>query len=125
MKVRKLILLGIFTVLTSCKPEAIGIFQCFVDLTIRLDELDELYSEGLSEPDSMGNDQSLESCLNRRNLTKGYILVLDDGLDNLNNNERCSDEEIDVLASQMRDRQEDLREDLEVVWSQCEAIFGG
>ncbi len=77
------------------------------------------------QPDSGGNDQSLEACIQRRNLTIAYIDRLKGAQTSLDANNGCSGDEKLDLNSIIFDRIDDLNEDIESTWSRCEEIFAG
>lgn len=127
MKIRKLILLSIFATFLSCGTDDIenfGLSDCAAEFTNHLDELERNYQDSMSEPDSQGNDQSLEACLNRRNLTEDYLSTLIDLRGSIPL-DLCTDGENNDFKFRINRRRADLEEDLVEVWSQCEDIFGG
>ena len=128
MKIRKLILLGILTISVSCGVEDLGQSECAFDLINLLNEMEDQYQYLLGQPDSDGNQQSLEACINRRDLTGDYYEALYNEQGALNNSqegEGCTADEKSSINSRIDERQRRLAQDIEEVWSQCEDIYGG
>ena len=127
MKIRKLILLGALMILVSCGSdfENFGRSDCAVSFTNLLETAEDRYENSMREPDSNGNQSSLEVCLQRKLLTELYLFNLRSEKNNLNLREGCTSEEISEFNTRLSNRIQDLEEDMESTWNHCEDIYGG
>jgi len=128
MKIIKFILIGILTISVSCTEdeiESLGRTDCDVEFTNRLNDLEDAFQDRLGLPDSEGNQQSLENCLRKRELTYSYILDIENISIALDNAEGCSADEKNEFRERMGNRTALLLMDIRDVWSHCEEIYGG
>ncbi len=125
MKIINFILLGILTINVSCGLEDAGKSECAINFENFLDQTEDDYQELMVQPDSQGNDQSLENCLNRRFFTQDYLVKLQQTAIDIRSNGGCSEEEKEDLIVRVGDRIQDLEEDMESTWNRCEKVFGG
>jgi len=127
MKIFKLILLLVLTILVSCgiedEVEKLGKTDCAVEFTNFLDQSEDDYQDLMIQPDSEGNQQSLEACSNRKLFTEGYLTRLRNTQNQTK--EGCTGDEISGFYVRIGDRIQDLEEDMESTWNRCEEIFGG
>ncbi|CAM3474793.1 hypothetical protein [Aequorivita lipolytica] len=128
MKTKILLLLAVMTLSISCiedEVEKLGKSDCAVTVENELDELEDEYQKLMLEPDSDGNDQSLEACLNRQLATQTYFDLLLDDRTKYTDREGCTLEEKVSFNVRISERTQDLHEDMVSIWNRCEEIFGG
>ena len=120
-----LLLLSYFS---GCGIDELGPRDCYTNSIELYREWNEDYNDDMTNiVDSEGNGQSLEACLMRRERTINYqSMLIEYELLILQNaqNEGCSQEEINKLGEEIGNRIDDLREDIEVIWENCEEVYG-
>ncbi|WP_147437271.1 hypothetical protein [Ulvibacter antarcticus] len=128
MRSLKLFYISIFLISFSCGTDDIqnlGKSDCAVAFSKLLDQAEDDYIALMIQPDSDGNDQSLEACLNRKSYTQAYIVRLQNANDTLNTIAGCTDTEYFNFIGRILDRKQQLEEDMTSTWNRCEEIFGG
>ena len=124
MRIRILALFILFISTHACDDDDFVKSDCAIYLIDNLDTWENSYGLAMIEPDSEGNDQSLEACIQRRNYTVAYKERLKEAQTDLNANDGCSGEEKFDLNNQIFERISELEEDLVNIWNRCEEIFG-
>ena len=124
MRLRILALCILFISTHACDDHDIIKSDCAIYLLDNLDNWENSYGLAMMEPDSEGNDQSLEACIQRRNYTIAYKERLEQAKTDLNANDGCSSQEKFDIYNQIWDRIDELEEDLVNIWNRCEEVFG-
>ena len=125
MKIRVLLFaIGLASMIASCGAEDLGKSDCAIHYINYLDRSEDEYQELMVQPDSQGNDQSLENCYNRHHYTRRYILRLYTTRNDLNAG-NCTEEEKNDIRAEISERIQELEQDIENIWSRCDEVFGG